>query len=78
MMMRKELLVGFKYHFLNNFFATFTRMPFLFGVFNQKINESLALVYYASEVLMYPFNTSFRRLVCQVRVGLFSIRKYRE
>lgn len=78
MMMRKELLVGVKYHFLNNFFAAFAKMPFLFGVFNQKINESLALVYYASEVLMYPFNTSFRRLVCQVRVGLFSIRKYRE
>lgn len=69
-MMRKELLVGVKYHFLNNFFATFTKMPFLFAIFNQNVNERLALVYYATEVFMYPFNTSFRRLVCQVRLGL--------
>lgn len=70
MMMRKELLVGVKYHFLNNFFSTFTRMPFLFGIFNQNINDRFALVYYASELLMYPFNTSFRRLVCQVILEL--------
>lgn len=70
MMMRKELLVGVRYHFLNNLFATFTKMPFFFAIFNQNINEQLAFMYYAAELFMYPFNTSFRRLVCQVRIGL--------
>lgn len=32
---------------------------------SQQVKEQLAAIYYCSELFMYPFNTAFRRLVCQ-------------
>lgn len=72
---RKEALTGAKYHILNNFFSVFFRMPFMFALASQQVKEQIALVYYLSELFMYPFNTAFRRLVCQVRSLLRSTPK---
>jgi hypothetical protein len=44
----------------------FFQIPFLFTLSNQKVPDILALLYYGGELLMYPLNTAFRRIVCQV------------
>jgi hypothetical protein len=41
-------------------------MPFMFALAGQTVAEKLAAIYYCAELFMYPFNTAFRRLVCQV------------
>jgi len=35
-----------------------------------------AAVFYSAELLLYPFNTAFKRIVCQVIGSLFSTVKY--
>ena len=60
--------------FYNNFGDILIKVPFLFGIANNNFHEGLCLAYYLSELLMYPVNTAFKRVICQVRLDLYSIK----
>lgn len=60
------MFTGMYYHLYANFFEVFIRMPFYFSLLSSP-SEALIATFYITELLLYPFNTAFKRVVCQVR-----------
>ena len=54
------------YHIYANFFEVFMRLPFYLSLSQGALNPNLVGLYYMSERMLYPFNTAFKRVVCQV------------
>ena len=64
MFTRKEVFTAASYHIFNSFAEVFLKYP-LYLTLCQKINTDQLGILYLIEIVMYPFNTAFRRLTCQ-------------
>lgn len=74
MYIRKEIFRGFSYHFYNNIGEILIKAPLLFSLASNNFHQGLLLAYYCSELIMYPISTAFKRLICQVKSILYSIK----
>jgi hypothetical protein len=67
MMTRGELFKGTSYHAINGLFELCFKFPvFLMFFTMEKLNANMVMWYYLSEILIYPFQTAYKRLICQV------------
>lgn len=61
---RKEVFTGISYHIVNSSFDVFCRLP-LYLSLASGFNSVSGAILYATEIILYPLNTAFRRVVCQ-------------
>ncbi len=64
---RGEVFKGVSYHAINGVVELCLKFPvFLMMFTTESLNLAMILSYYAAEALIYPFQTGYKRFICQV------------
>lgn len=69
MLLRKEALTGAFFHPFNTFLDIFCRFPLLLSFINGSPRPEAFLIFYCCELVVYPFSTAYKRLICQVNTS---------
>ncbi len=64
---RGEVFKGVSYHAINGVVELCLKFPVFLMMFTaESLNWAMVMSYYMAETLIYPFQTAYKRFICQV------------